>query len=330
VGDLLRELRGVVSVQDPAAISNLEDFVRSAFNQDLDALIDDIDAALRDRVAFFVRDYDYPDEVVGNVPPHDDTPVFAWAVILWPEDQRKIDEIHDVIVRDDVVAMLKIQGATPGSPGMWENTLQGGAYVREYWNVLLPGTGQIATLEMKGEEPYLVISNENRLLGQIFKVYTTGRSDEGQTRLAEQGSFQTWVANGLASANLLAWFAPGTLAPTSRRIAARAAGERGADTIDWNVERPRIEREVLARNFPGERWGRVSAENRDSYEMLVQQEVDAFQARYLEQHVPELRAESERWIRAQGAIRSSFFQLATDRKRLRLHGRVALEFAPEE
>jgi hypothetical protein len=328
VGDLLRELRSVVQTLDPAAISNLEDFVRSAFNQDLDALIDDIDAALRDRVAFFVRDYDYPEEVLGNVPPHDDTPVFAWAAILWPEDQGKIDEIQDVIVRDDVVAMLKIQGASPGSPGIWENTLQGGAYVREYWNVLVPGTGQIATLEMKGREPYLVISNENRLLGQIFKIYSTGRSDEGQTRLAEQASFQTWVASGLASANALAWFAPRSLAPTGRRIAARTAGQSGADTIDWSVERPRIEREVLARDFPGEKWGRVSAQNRDAYETLVQQEVDRFQARYLEQHVPELEAESERWIRAQGAIKSSFFQLATDRKRLRLHGRVALEFAP--
>ena len=325
IGDLLRELRSALLAIDPAAISNLEDFVRQAWNMDLDAFIDDIDGALRDRVAVFVREYDYPAETGENVPPHDDTPVFAWAVILWG-DKPKVDAIRSVVKRDDVVAMLRIQGATPGSGGLWESTLQGGAHVDEYWNVLVPGTGQIATMDMPGREPYLVISNENRLLGQVFKIYTTGRSDEGQMRLAEQGAFQNWVSAGLPSANLALWFAPRAIAATSRRIAARQASESGADTIDWNVERPRIEREVLSRNFPGENWGRVSAQNRDSYEMLVQQEIDRFQTRYLDQNLPQLRAESERWLEAWSAITYSFFELATDRKRLRLHGRVGLGF----
>jgi hypothetical protein len=328
IGDLLRELRSVVQTLDPAAISNLEDFVRSAWNTDLDSFIGDIDAALRDRVGFFLREYDYPPEVGPNVPPHDDTPVFAWAVILW-EDKPKVEAIRSVIKRDDVVAMLRIQGATPGSGGLWESTLQGGAKVDEYWNVLVPGTGQIATLEMSGSEDFLVISNENRLLGQIFKVYSTGRTEEGLTRLAEQGAFRNWVANGLPSANFLAWFAPRAIAPTSRRIAARAATDYGSDTIDWRIERPRIEREVLARDFPGEAPGRISAKNRDEYETKVQEEVDRFEARYTEQNVPKLRAESERWLQALGATQCSFFELATDRKRLRLHGRVALDFAAQ-
>jgi hypothetical protein len=309
---------------DPAAISNLEDFVRAAWNKpDLDPLIDDIDAALRDRLAFFVREYDYPDDPAV---PHDDTPVYAWALVLWPQDPARIEAIRKVIERDDVVSMLKIQGATAGSSGLWENTLQGGAKVKEYWNVLVPGTGQIATLEMKGREAYLVISNENRLLGQVFKTYTTGRTEEGLTRLAEEVAFQTWVNSGLPNANFLAWLAPRAVATTSRRIAARAAGERGADAIDWSVERPRIEREVLARHFPEETSGNVSAPNRDSFEMLVQEELDRFQARYLDQHLPAMRASSERWLQAFGAVTGSLFELATDRKRLRLHGRIGLGF----
>src|SRR5262245_11663802 len=328
IGDLLRELRAVVQALDPAAISNLEDFVRSAWNTDLDSFIEDIDAALRDRVGFFLREYDYPPETGENVPQHDDTPVYAWAVILW-EDKPKVEAIRSVIKRDDVVSMLRIQGATPGSGGLWESTLQGGAKVDEYWNMLVPGTGQIATLEMSGHEDYLVISNENRLLGQIFKVYSTGRTEEGLTRLAEQGAFKNWVASGLPSANLLAWFAPRAITQTSRRIAARAASEGGGDTIDWRVERPRIEREVLSRDFPGESSGRISSKNRDEYETKVQEEVDRFEARYREQSVPRLQAYSERWLQALGAIKCSFFELATDRKHLRLHGRVALEFAPK-
>lgn len=330
-GDLLRELRSVVMGLDPAAITNLEDFVHTAWNYpDLEPLINDIDEALRDRVAVFVRQYDYPPEVGDRVPPHDDTPVFAWAIVLWPENQAKVDAIRRVLERDDVVSMLRIQGATPGSSGLWENTLQGGAKIKEYWNVLIPGTGHVATLEMKGREPYLVISNEGRLLGQIFKVYNTGRTEEGLTPLAEDAAYLTWVKNGLGSANLLAWFAPRKLEKTSRLIAARQAQEGGADTIDWNVERPRIEREVLAKNFPGETWGRVSAENQNAYEMLVQQEADRFQQRYLEERLPALRAGSERWLRALSAIDGAFFELATDRKHLRLHGRVGLDFQATE
>jgi hypothetical protein len=330
VGDLLRELRSVFQAIDPAAISNLEDFVRSAFNHpDLDPLIDDIDAALRDRAAFFVRDYDYPPEGETG-PPHDDAPVYAWALILWTQDQARVNAIRSVIHRDDVCEMLRIQGATPGSRGLFENTGQGGAKYSEYWNVLVPGTGHIATMEMKGREPYLVITNENRLLGQIFKLYTTGRTEEGLTRLAEETAFQTWVNGGLPSANLLAWFAPRALEPTARRIAERRAAETGADYIDWDVERPRIEREVLARNFPGETWGNVSEAKRSSYEMMVEEEIDRFQSSFLALRLPELRAEAERRLQASGAISSSFLELASDRKRLRLHARIGLGFLAEE
>jgi hypothetical protein len=315
---------------DPAAITNLEDFVRAAWNHDnLDPLIADIDAAVRDRVAFFVREYDYPEEVGDSVPPHDDTPVYAWALVLWPKDQARIDAIRKVISRNDVVEMLKIQGATPGSSGLWENTLQGGAKVNEYWNVLVPGTGHLATLEMKGREPYLVITNENRLLGQIFKAYNTGATDEGLGRLADQTSFQIWVQSGLPSANLLVWLAPGALEKTTRRIARRGIDQRVADYIDWSVERPRIQREVIAKNFPDETWPEVSPANQASYEMLVEEEVERFQASYLTENLPQLHAQSERWLQASSAIDGAFFELASDRKRLRLHARIGLAFLAE-
>jgi hypothetical protein len=59
----------------------------------------------------------------------------------------------------------------------------------------------------------------------------------------------------------------------------------------------------------------------------MQEEVDRFQARYVEQHVPEMQADTERWLQALGAARLSFFELASDRKHLRLHGRIGLDFA---
>jgi len=325
VGDFLRELRSVIMAVDPAAISNLEDVVRSAWNYpSLDPLIVDLDEALRDRVAFFVRDYDYPPETSETAPPHDDTPVLAWAVVMWPKDEGKVNAFRKVI-EDSVIPMLRGEGS--GST-MWDNTLQGGAKIREYWNELVPGTGHLATLEMVGRDPYLVLTNENRLLGQVFKVYTNGRSDEGLTRLADDPAFHTWVMSGLGSANCLVWAAPRTIEPSLRRISERRTQETGADSIDWAVERPRIESEVLRQHFPGERAGQISEDNLQSYELLVQEAVDRFQSAWMQQHMPEMRAESERWLRAQRAIRASFLELATDRKRLHLHGRLALEFEP--
>jgi hypothetical protein len=240
-------------------------------------------------------------------------------LVFWPQDAAKVESIRAVLGRDDVVTMLKISG-------LWENTLQGGAKIKEYWNALNPGTGHVATLEMKGRDSFLVLTNENRMLGQMFKIYTAGASDEGLTRLAEAPAFQTWVGSGLGSANLLAWIAPGPLQVTTRRIAERELQLTGADAIDWDVERPRIERAVLAQHFPGETLGRVSAANQSAFEMRVQEEVDRFQATYLEQRLPALRAESERWLRALAALEGGFVELATDRKRLRLHARLALTF----
>ena len=42
-----------------------------------------------------------------------------------------------------------------------------------------------------------------------------------------------------------------------------------------------------------------------------------------------LRAEAERWLQAQGAVSRAFLELASDRKRLRLHARIGLGFLAE-
>ncbi len=329
VGDLLRELRSVVLGIDPAAIQNLEDVVRTVWSHpDLGPMIDDLDSAFRDRLAFFVRDYDYPDEG-ENGPPHDDTPVVAWALVLWSQDAEKIAHLRQAV--HDNSRQFGISGREPGSNGLFENTLQGGAKINEYWSPFVPGTGHVATLEMKGRDSYFVLTNENRLLGQIFKTYHTGMAEEGASypRLAENSAFQTWVGSGLPSANVLLWLDPRPTTKTLRRIATQQAELGVADLIDWPVERPRIEREVIAKNFPGETWGNVSDGNKDSFEMLVQSEVERFQSAFVEQHLPELRARSERWLTAMQAFDGAFFELASDRKRLKLHGRIGLAIAPE-
>lgn len=325
VGDLLRQLIAVVRELDPAAIDNLEDLVRSAWNYpDVEPLVRDLEAAFRDRVAFFVRDYDFPEDPTGA--PHDDVPVPAWGLILWVEDAARIDALRAVIHRTDTAQMMGI-GGPDGGNGIWTNTLEGGAVVNEYWNPFIPGTGHVATMEMKGRDSYLVVTNVFRLLGRVFKTYHEGEKGGSlQRQLGEDPAFRTWIGFGMGSANVLAWLAPEELGATNRRIAAFQASESVDDYIDWSIERPRIEREVLARDFPGETWGRVSAQNRDSFDMRVEEAVDAFERKFLDENLPLLRAEAFRRLQALEVVERALLEIATDRKRLQLHGRVGLSF----
>jgi hypothetical protein len=136
IGDLLRELRSVVQSIDPRPITNLEGVVRKAWNYpDLEPLIDDLDAAFRGRVGFFVRDYDFANDPDG--PPHDDVPVPAWALILWPQGD-KLNEIRSVIHRTDTAQMLAIRGREADKGGIFKNFIEGGAEVIEYWNTFIP------------------------------------------------------------------------------------------------------------------------------------------------------------------------------------------------
>ena len=328
IGDLLRELRSVVQSIDPKAIENLEGVVRKAWNYpDLEPLIDDLDAAFRGRVGFFVRDYDFANDPDG--PPHDDVPVPAWALILWPQGD-KLNEIRSVIHRTDTAQMLAIRGREADKGGIFKNFIEGGAEVIEYWNTFIPGTGHVATLEMQGRERYFVLTNVYRLLGSIFKGYHRDeKSGSAYLPLAEQSNFSKWVDSGQPSANLLVWLAPGAMDKTLRRLATWSVDESASDYIDWAVERPRIEREVLARNFPSD-GSQVSSQNRERFEQLVNEEVERFQSRFLEQQLPTLKADAERRVAALESLQAGFVELTSDRKSLSLHARLAPSFLMEE
>jgi hypothetical protein len=323
IGDLLREVRSVVQSIDPKAIENLEDVVRKAWNYpDLEPFIDDVDAAFRGRVAFFVRDYDFTDEADG--PPHNDVPVPAWALILWPQGD-KLNELRQVIHRTDTAEMLGIRGRG-GQGGIFRNFIEGGAEVFEYWNELIPGTGHVATLDMQGRERYFVLTNVYRQLGSMFKSYHRDeKAGSAYLPLAEESNFQKWVNSGPPSANALVGFAPKAMDATIRRIALWDVSESAGDYIDWKVERPRIERDVLAREF----GGATSAENRGAYEQRVEEEVERFQQQFLGQQLPTQKAAAERRVDALESLDAGLIELTTDRKSLFLHARLAPSFLKE-
>jgi hypothetical protein len=183
---------------------------------------------------------------------------------------------------------------------------------------------------MQGRERYFVLTNVYRLLGSIFKGYHRDeKSGSAYLPLAEQSNFSKWVDSGQPSANLLVWLAPGAMDKTLRRLATWSVDESASDYIDWAVERPRIEREVLARNFPSD-GSQVASQNRERFEQLVNEEVERFQSRFLEQQLPTLKADAERRVAALESLQAGFVELTSDRKSLSLHARLAPSFLIEE
>ncbi len=84
VGELLRMLMASV---EPALRQNLEDAFRGTGRYpNLDALINDLDGAFKDRWCAIVRPNDYPIDPEG--PPHNADPVPAIALVLWTKNQK--------------------------------------------------------------------------------------------------------------------------------------------------------------------------------------------------------------------------------------------------
>ena len=316
LGVLLRE---AVASMDPDTLALVEDKVREIWGYaDVYPLIDDLTNGLRDRFAFCMRNYDYPFDPEGPTP--DGEPVPAWALILWVEDKGEVQKISDRIQSHQ--RELGIQGREPGSPGVFTITRHG--TIREFWSPFIKGTGQIATLEDTGRSLHLIISNENRMLDGMFSTYHTGGS--AFPRLSESLAYRTWVGAGLPNANLLAWWNPGAMGETLRKLAAREAEKSLLDAIDWSVERPRIEREVLRGDFPGMTVQALGEADRQRYEAAVQAELDAFQAEFERKNTDALRADAELGVELLELTDGTLLQLALDQKQFKLHGRIGLSF----
>jgi len=315
IGDMLRE---TLAVSDPAAVTNLEDLVRNVWGYpDIGPLIDDLDGAFDDDFAFFLRENDYPADESEDAPLHDDTPVPAWALALRVDDRATVEALRQKIVSNQ--SLIGIRGRTPGSRGVFENKVEGGAILYEYHHPLVAGTGHLATIEMAGPTgTYFVLSNSHQLLGSVFVTYRR----EDRRGLSENEWFQTLVNTGLASADLVLWLNPRAVEKTARGMAAFAAQRDVTLVVDWSVERPRLEQEVLKANFPGQSKLSLDPESQNAFELLVDQAADRLQA----EHLPRLQRQYQRNVDAWMITSGSLFELAIDPKRFHLYGRVVVPF----
>ncbi len=327
VGTLLR--MGLDALE-PAARDNLNAVCTKAGYASVDEVVDILDATMVDRIAFFARPNDWGDEDDMKVdpdtgekvyvgPPHDDTPVFAWAMVAWMQDEAPITEMRDRF--GQAGPRIGLQGRTPGSNGYFKNRIGGGLKVFEYWSQFVQGTGHIAVMTY-GEN--LLISNRYKFI-DIMARNAVGQG-KSSTRLNGRTDFQYLMQDSVNGANVALWLDPegaGDLIREQQRVVAE---NRIKDSINYRVERPKIEREVSRVSFQGRSRSALSADEADRFDRLVDDQMAGFRRRVVEENLPGELADIDRLITYLGAMTGALGMVKLDQKEFDISLRVVTPY----
>jgi hypothetical protein len=308
IGDLLRQF---LDASEPALRANLDDLVRGTGKYaGTEALIAELDALFRGRVALIVRRNDYPVDVNSD-PPNDGAPVFAVAVVLWtdgsPKAQGKIGDLRRLIAAHQ--GSLGLQGREPGKGGVYSNILaKTGNEVWEYWSPLIPGTGHLA--DMIDNDLY-IISNSFRMLSALLE---TLKEPTSSNALVKDVTFQGLAAEGLQHANALVWVAPRQLAETAQRMSEQAASDTVLGTLDMARERTREEALMLRQEFGGKRAQELAPDEKARLDELVEARMTELQSRMTAEQVPALQAAYLRRIQYAELCKAALWMVSFDPK----------------
>jgi len=310
IGDLLRQ---AFESWEPAGRKNLNDTIKSLYGYpDTYRLIEEVDAALKNRVALIVRPMDYPDEGEEG-PQHDDQPTFAWAVVGWMENAAKVNDLHRRIEQNP--GMLGIAGRKPGDRGVYTNRVNG-IEVYEFWTPFVPGTGHIST--SRTQDGLLIVSNHHQLIGDIIRAYYDVAKDPRKRALSEHADFVALTNLALPSCNAFLYAQPRAGAQTQRKIAAYQADV----AIDWKVERPRIEREVAIQGFGGKIPADDGSDERLRFDDAYNAAALKFQSEFKQKNLGAKLASETAWIGWAELARALLVQLELDEKKIELGARA--------
>lgn len=316
IGDLLRALLASI---EPAARTLLEDSIRNTGRYpNLEALVAELDGALKDRAALIVRPNDYPPDADG--PPHNDAPVPAFALVLWPKNVETITALRELVGSQGV--KFGLAGRNPSEPGFYKNT-EAGFETREYWSVNIDGTGVIATANAN---ELTIITNNFRMLGHILKTSTQG--GDKYPRLSEAPAFQALVRSSLPTGNVFAWLNPRTLSPVMRARAQQMA--ENSIKIDWKQERLKAEAAVLREKFPGKKSGSLPPDIQEQVDQIVDPQLESMKRRMQDEQVPALMAAQERWITYGEQCTGATFMLSLNPKTFDFSSRLMVPLTPKE
>ena len=303
---------------EPALVDNLlTGIVKPVLGHaTLEAFVAELDATFKDRVMVVLAGNPYA-EVEQEIPNNGD-PTLVWTIGLWIEDGQKVQEILTKLTQNP--GRLQLRGKPKGNgtydAGVYQNEVSGGLRIYEFWSMLVPGTGHVATMQ---DARMFFVSNHYRELSRVAEaVYSRG----GVESLAERRQFQGLANSALPAATFTAWIDPRKVGQDLRRILRYRSEMAVTDAIDWEVERPKIEKEVVAEHFPGERWESLSQEVLDQVRILAEPKIQSFREQFRSQNLPTLYGRIERKVRYLEAIEAALVQLQLEPKDFELALRV--------
>ena len=321
VGDLLG---AALESMDQSTVSLMEDTVRDVWGyQDPTQLITDIEDTIAGRVAFLLRVDDYPPS--SNDPPNNGATVLAWALAFEVNDAQKLAELQDRISKRPQA--FGLEPLNPGESGIYTIPATTGSTITEYMNPLVPGTGQLATLELTGRDSYLLVSNSRHFLSQIDQTYFEVEGAQGQGLLART-EFEAYLNSGLPSISALAWLNPRAMGGALRTIAEEHASLGVNSRIDWKTIRPGVERDVLRAKFGNASSESLTQSQREEFEMAVNMQLDEIEREKKAELFPQLRQEAMDRIALWEGVRVGLLELSLDEKRLAFHTRLAIPLEP--
>ncbi len=324
-------LRMVLESMEPAARDNLDAVCQKARYSGVDEVVNILDDALLDRLAFIARPNDWGDEDDMQIdpdtgekvyvgPPKDGEPVFAWSIIGWIQNESALEEMRDRF--GNAGPMIGLQGRNPGDNGFFKNRIGGGLAVHEFWSQLIPGTGHIAQINY---DKKLIISNRYKLVD----VITRNAVGQGaaNSRLNGRTDFQFKLGDSSPTASVAMWFNPATGKDIIRSQAAVIAENRIKDSIDYRTERPKIERQVSNTGFGGRNRNTLTADEALNFDKLVDEEMGIFRQRVVEENLPRELADVDRMITYLEALTGALSMVRLDPKSFDITIRASTPYA---
>ena len=288
----------------------------------VDEVVDILDATMVDRIAFFARPNDWGEEDDMKVdpdtgekvyvgPPHDDTPVFAWAMVAWMQDEAPITEMRDRFGQ----AGPRIGSSTPVRTVLQEPDRRWSGL--QVLVAVRPGTGHIAVMTY-GENldleryKFIDIMARNAVGQEIEHAPERHRLPVPHAGLGERGERRA-LAGSRGAGELI-------------REQQRVAENRIKDSINYRVERPKIEREVSRVSFQGRSRSALSADEADRFDRLVDDQMAGFRRRVVEENLPRELADIDRLITYLGAMTGALGMVKLDQKEFDISLRVVTPY----
>ena len=320
VGDLLRQLYDSV---EPAARSNMDDFFQSTGKYaNTEAAIQQIEGAMKNRLAFIVRNNDYKPDPTG--PPNDGQPVFAISLVTWLDGKQSsletIDNFRETIGVNGL--KLGLQGKNPGENGYYSFKVAGFLNY-EFWQPMIPGTGVAATMN-DGER--MLISNKSELSAHISKTQSQG--GEGYPRLSERPDFQGLLSSSLGDANAIVWINPKAGMPTLEAQAKLWAELNAVSGVDFRSMRSREEVAVLRELFPGRKQASLTPEETARWDEVVTQKMVNERDRLKLELGPQLLEQRQRELDYFSAVSAILVMLRLDPQEFDLSVRAIVPLEP--